>query len=151
MDRGYVALKSPRLCMSIGLTKSKWGLGEKDLQRMPPSFIDGYSSVGTDNKLKTFGDNLGRIDGIDAGRKLMRGSWNAQAWSTLHNFQLSGLNEGTDMHFYKDRLSGLWSSESSLNKHLSERNITTLFFAGVNTDQCVWGTMSDAFSRVIAT
>jgi hypothetical protein len=125
MDRGYVAPKSPRLCMSIGLTKSKWGLGEKDLQRMPPSFIDGYSSVGTDNKLsmifsdvsnsrpmliriilETFGDNLGRIDGINAGRKLMRGSWNAQAWSTLHNFQLSGLNEGTDMHFYKGKSSG---------------------------------------------
>ena len=46
--------------------------------------------------------------------------------------------------FPLDRLSGLWSSESLLNKHLNERNITTLFFAGVNTDQCVVGQLSSS-------
>jgi uncharacterized protein YfiM (DUF2279 family) len=135
MDRGYVASASPRLCMNLGLTKSKWGLDENDLQSMPPSFIDGYSSAGTDNKLsmifsktrsklirinfsEDFGDNLGRIDGINAGRKLMRGSWNAQAWSTLLNFQLSGLNEGTDMHFYKGKSSGeCWKSQALTSSH----------------------------------
>jgi hypothetical protein len=58
MDRGYVASASPRLCMSLGLTKSKWGLDENDLQSMPPSFIDGYSSAGTDNKLSMIFSNF---------------------------------------------------------------------------------------------
>jgi len=41
----------------------------------------------------------------------------------------------------------LWAPESSLLSYLHESKLITLFFAGVNTDQCVLGTLDDAFSK----
>ena len=40
-----------------------------------------------------------------------------------------------------DRLSGLWGAQTPLGLWLQENEITTLFFGGVNADQCVWGTL----------
>jgi hypothetical protein len=36
-----------------------------------------------------------------------------------------------------DRLSGLWGAQTPLGLYLEENGITTLFFGGVNADQCV--------------
>jgi nicotinamidase-related amidase len=36
-----------------------------------------------------------------------------------------------------DRLSGLWGAQTPLGLYIQEHDITTLFFGGVNTDQCV--------------
>jgi nicotinamidase-related amidase len=36
-----------------------------------------------------------------------------------------------------DRLSGLWGPQTPLGLFLMENEITTLFFGGVNADQCV--------------
>jgi hypothetical protein len=36
-----------------------------------------------------------------------------------------------------DRLSGLWGAQTPLGLYLQENEITTLFFGGVNADQCV--------------
>lgn len=49
-----------------------------------------------------------------------------------------------DIHCGKNRFSGLWNDEQSLSKHLRDSGKKTLFFAGINTDRCVLGTMADA-------
>lgn len=36
-----------------------------------------------------------------------------------------------------DRLSGLWGAQTPLGIWLEENQMTTLFFGGVNSDQCV--------------
>jgi hypothetical protein len=67
--------------------------------------------------------------------------------------QVEGVASGTDLHFNKsiwhqswvltladicvDRLSGLWGAQTPLGLWLQENEITTLFFGGVNADQCV--------------
>ncbi|KAK5008025.1 hypothetical protein LTR16_010589, partial [Cryomyces antarcticus] len=45
------------------------------------------------------------------------------------------------------RLSGLWGAQTPLGLYLQENEITTLFFGGVNADQCVWGTFLDAYYK----
>ena len=47
--------------------------------------------------------------------------------------------EGTDV-VNADRLSGLWGAQTPLGLYLQENDITTLFFGGVNADQCVVNT-----------
>ncbi|KAJ3511406.1 hypothetical protein NLJ89_g4110 [Agrocybe chaxingu] len=44
-------------------------------------------------------------------------------------------------------ISGVWGYQTALDLFLKENGITTLFFSGVNTDQCVLGTLVDAYFR----
>ncbi|KAH7350514.1 Isochorismatase-like protein [Rhexocercosporidium sp. MPI-PUGE-AT-0058] len=114
-----------------------WGLDNYDLLTMPPSLLDGFSTDHT--SATTFGSDMGIVPGtnISAGLKLMRGSWNAQPYGPLHDLQVEGVASGTDMYFNKNRLSGLWGAQTPLGLWLQENEITTLFFGGVNSDQCV--------------
>jgi len=59
-----------------------------------------------------------------------------------------GLKAGTDLYFNKNRLSGLWGPQTPLGLWLQENEMTTLFFGGVNADQCVWSTLIDAYFKV---
>lgn len=121
-----------------------WGLDNFDLVTIPPSFLEGFASDPRNVQGSTFGSDLGPVtldngSTIDAGRTLMRGSWNAQPWGALYPALLEGLANGTDLYFNKNRLSGLWGAQTPLGLYLQENEITTLFFGGVNADQCVWG------------
>ncbi|KAF8531118.1 Isochorismatase-like protein [Gautieria morchelliformis] len=122
---------------------TNWGLDEFDLRTMPPAFLRGFGNTPE----TTFGSQMGVINGTDWGRKLMRGSFNAQPWGPLHDQQVQGVNQGTDLYFNKNRLSGLWGAQTPLGLYLQENDITTLFFGGVNADQCVFGTMIDAYFK----
>lgn len=44
-------------------------------------------------------------------------------------------------------MSGLWGYQTALDLYLKENGITTLLFGGVNADQCVLGTLTDAYFR----
>jgi len=44
----------------------------------------------------------------------------------------------------------LQGAQTPLGLWLQENEITTLFFGGVNSDQCVWSTLIDAYFKVIA-
>jgi nicotinamidase-related amidase len=99
------------------------------------------------------GAELGEIilaDGvkIDAGRALMRDTWNA----ALHGPLLSAFEEGQaasppDVLIYKNRNSGLCDTTSGCAEYLKRQGIRTLMFTGMNTDQCVMSTLQDAHSR----
>ncbi|TFK46749.1 Isochorismatase hydrolase [Heliocybe sulcata] len=125
----------------------QWGLTQWDILTMPPSFLYGFASNDLPNS--TFGSDMGPIaNGTEAGPLLMRGAWNAQAYGALWALQQEGLAKGTDFFFNKNRLSGMAGrAETPLSIFLEDQSLTTLFFSGVNIDQCVWGTLLDAYYR----
>lgn len=63
-------------------------------------------------------------------------SWSASIISSL-NYNSSDLN------IHKTRMSGFWNC--NLDEALKKKGIRQLYFAGVNTDQCVMVTLQDAY------
>ncbi|GJJ06675.1 hypothetical protein Clacol_000870 [Clathrus columnatus] len=143
---------------------TNWGLTENDLINMPPAFINGFSEDGTSQS--SFGSNMGTIVvpasdpsiaathstpgpnvTIEVGRMLFRGTWNAQPWGDLLHEQQQGVAAGTDFYFNKNRLSGMWGPGTPMQTWLQDNSMTTLFFGGVNIDQCVWGTLLDSYYK----
>ena len=131
---------------------TNWGLDNFDLVTIPPSLLEGFAMNESNIPGSTFGSDMGTLTAengskIEVGRTLMRGSWNAQPYGPLYPAMAEGLANGTDFYFNKNRLSGLWGAQTPLGLFLQEREITTLFFGGVNADQCVWGTLLDAYYK----
>lgn len=52
-----------------------------------------------------------------------------------------------DVWLHKNRMSGMWGASTPCQEFLDKEGIKTLFFTGVNTDQCVGGTFTDSFSK----
>ena len=71
----------------------------------------------------------------DRGRSLVAGEWGAQVVNEL-------TVASTDITVFKHRLSGFWDNE--FDSILRLQGITTLLFAGINTDRCVFSTLQDA-------
>ena len=71
----------------------------------------------------------------DHGPSLVPGTWGAAVIDAL-------LVLPQDMVVFKHRLSGFWDTE--LDSVLRLQGATTLLFAGVNTDRCVFSTLQDA-------
>ena len=69
------------------------------------------------------------------GPALVAGSWGAQAIEEL-------APEEGDIVVHKNRFSGFWHNE--LDAILRRLDISTLFFAGINTERCVLASMQDA-------
>lgn len=72
---------------------------------------------------------------IDRGPSLVPGHWGAEVVSDLER-------SSSDIEVFKHRLSGFWDNE--LDSVLRGLDRQTLFFAGVNTDRCVFSTLQDA-------
>ena len=153
---GRVAVQ-PTVNMIIGFRKhgmkilwTNWGLTEYDLLTIPPAFKAGFSG-GSNLANETFGSDMGTIKDngtmIEVGRLLMRGSWNAEPFGVLGTMKDEGIKAGTDLWFNKNRLSGLWGAQTPLGVWLQENEVSTLFFGGVNADQCVWSTFVDAYFK----
>lgn len=86
---------------------------------------------------------------VDAGKLLMRDQWNAALYPPLDKIYEEGtkLPSRPDVWVHKNRMSGLWGPNTELEEFLEKEGIRTLLFTGVNTDQCVGGTLQDAFSK----
>lgn len=101
------------------------------------------------------GSELGPVtlaDGsvVDAGKMLLRDQWNTRLHGPLEKtFEASQRAAVPDVRFHKERVSGLWGDAHSnkLEIFLRGKGITTLLFAGVNTDQCVLATIQDASNK----
>ncbi|KAI1774504.1 isochorismatase [Hypoxylon cercidicola] len=134
-------------CREIGLKVIwlNWGLSEEDLSSMPAaterSFARSLVTPSLDNKQARngFGSDMGE----ERGRLLMSGSWNAKLYDPLQDASRTDL----DIFCDKNRISGLWNGDTPLAKALVAGGYRTLLFAGVNTDQCVLGTLADAYYR----
>jgi ureidoacrylate peracid hydrolase len=77
---------------------------------------------------------------IERGRVLTEGSWNAEMVD-----ELKPLIRDEDVRVEKVRMNGFVGTH--LDQVLRTQGIGTLFFAGVNIDQCVATTMEDAYFR----
>lgn len=86
---------------------------------------------------------------VDGGRLLMRDTWNASLPPSLLGTYQSGasLNQIPDVWIHKNRMSGLWGASTPATDFFGKEGIRTLLFAGVNTDQCVSGSLQDAYSK----
>ena len=85
---------------------------------------------------------------VDAGRLLMRDTWNASLYPPLAEAYKQGLgSKRPDVWLHKNRMSGMWGATTPCQEYLDREGIRTLLFTGVNTDQCVSGTLTDSFSK----
>jgi nicotinamidase-related amidase len=112
-----------------------WGITDDCLKAMAPAIQRGFH--------KSLGWHIGLGAPLpgDQGRCLFKRTWNAELYEPFKAVAQSG-----DLFFDKTRMSGLWSTTEPLHEYLRACDKKTLLFAGVNTDQCVFGTVSDAYS-----
>lgn len=148
-----------RKCRETGvkIIWCNWGLTDTDLKEMPAGVLRGFASrmisseeegEGQSNR-KRYG--LGEDLGEGMGRTLFEGAWNSQI------FEGDGLGDVVDrekdIFVTKNRMSGLWCESQPLWRYLREteegKGKETLLFAGVNTDQCVLGTLTNAYSEYL--
>lgn len=104
-----------------------WG-NRADLANMPPNQIHLYKPSGA-------GTGLGDPLRSNAAPVLEKDSWAAAVVDEL-------APEPTDIRVDKYRISGFW--DTPLDSILRNMAIRTVLFAGVNIDQCVLHTLSDA-------
>ncbi|KAK0625835.1 hypothetical protein B0T14DRAFT_561798 [Immersiella caudata] len=104
-------------------------------QKLPPG--EAWSKKGMYRNQKGGGDDIGEVTDkngkvIDAGRILVKGSWNSWLHDPLSDAHEEGKKSATppDVHIYKIRNSGM-----------------TLPFTSINIDQCVMGTLQDAYPK----
>lgn len=116
-----------------------------DRNGVPSAKDSAYKGLGSDCGTLTLDDG----STVDAGKLLMRDQWNAALYPPLDSIYTDGtkLPHNADVWIHKDRMSGLWGAKTACEEFLEKEGIKTLLFAGVNTDQCVGGTLTDAFSK----
>ena len=85
-------------------------------------------------------DQRGIGEPLGAGEVLTAGTWNAQMVD-----ELKALMREDDVHIEKVRMNGFIGTH--LDQVLRTQGISTLYFAGVNIDQCVATTMEEASLR----
>ncbi|KAF9270098.1 Isochorismatase hydrolase [Marasmius fiardii PR-910] len=118
-----------------------WGLTVHELKTLPPALIRGFRKPQSIR-----GGGFGSELPGDFGRLLMRGERNSDLYGPLQDEYVKGQKAGTDFWVHKNRMSALWD-QTALDLSLKEHGLRTLLFAGVNTDQCVGGTLIDAYYR----
>lgn len=136
-----------------------WGLTEEEVETMPPSMLRTFGAVGAGSGkdgsvyVGLGGDcgmrENGKGEEVDAGGLLMRGAWNSGLYGELNDVYGEGrrLETKPDVWVHKNRMSALWGGRTELEAFLEDEGIRSLLFTGVNTDQCVGGTLQDAFSK----
>jgi nicotinamidase-related amidase len=108
---------------------------------MPAGVLRGFSKRLIDPSSSKKYAGLGVDMGEGMGRALFEGSWNAGIHPDLAQYV-----DRTDIHCAKNRMSGLWSQDQPLWKYLKAADKKSMLLTGVNTDQCVLGTLSDAYN-----
>ncbi|KAI1123664.1 isochorismatase family protein [Nemania abortiva] len=114
---------------------------------------EGFSDKGEYRNKKGIGEEIGEVElnkhtKVNAGRVLIRGSWNSQLHDPLaKSYEASQATQKPDVHFYKNRSSGMCTRMTDLTEYLEEHKLKTLLFTGINIDQCVMGTLQDAYLK----
>lgn len=104
-----------------------WGI-RADRANLPPSVL--YRG-----KRSAAAAGYGEPSAAGHGPSLVQGSWGAAQLDELPA-------QAGDISVSKHRLSGFWDTE--LDSVLRQAGVTTLLFAGINTDRCVFSTLQDA-------
>ena len=85
-------------------------------------------------------DQKGIGEDLDTGSVLTEGSWGAEIID-----ELKPLIDEQDIRIEKVRMSGFYGTH--LDQVLRTQGVGTIYFTGVNVDQCVTTTMEDAYFR----
>ena len=123
-----------------------------ELAKLPPSTIFGYGRSGLikepEQQFTGPAFPLAPVqleDGtvIDAGEMFMHGSWNAQLYGPLQKLY----EQGRDMAENPGvALRSQWMNMGKeLERFLEAHGLTTLLFAGLNTEQAVWAASEPAW------
>lgn len=104
-----------------------WGI-RADRANLPPTVI-------FKGKRSAAGVGYGERSAEDRGRSLVPGDWGAAVVDEL-------AVERGDFTVFKHRLSGF--ADNELDGLLRAQGITTLLWAGINTDRCVFSSLQDA-------
>jgi len=116
---------------SIPVIWLNWGV-RADRANLPPITRHPFSDLRSFGGL---GDEVAGRNGIAPHPLLGKDSWGAQIIETLEV-------SSDDIHVDKHRISGFW--DTPLDSILRNLGARTLFFAGINSDHCVLGTLMDA-------
>jgi len=112
--------------LGVPIVWLNWGV-RKDLLNTSPSLLHAHTGDGS---------SAGLGEAIPGGAPiLLEGSWGARIVDEL-------VPDERDILVTKYRFSGFW--DTPLDSILRNLGVTTLFFAGVNADQCVMTTLQDA-------
>jgi ureidoacrylate peracid hydrolase len=117
------ALDIPVIWLGFGVRPDRANLAP--ITRYPFSRVGG--GVG-------LGDSIRGRGRREEHRILQKGSWGAEVVAELGA-------RPTDIHVDKHRISGFW--DSPLDSILRHRDIRTVAFMGVNSDECVFATLID--------
>jgi nicotinamidase-related amidase len=133
-------------CKGLGIQRCwlNWGISDYDLKVMPAAVTRGFNRNLAQDKGHGWHVGLGANVKDDKGnteRCLFSGTWNADIYDPLKEVMTP-----EDVRFDKARMSGMWNPDLPMNKWLRESGKKTLLFAGVNTDQCLLGTVTDAYN-----
>ena len=112
---------------SVPVVWVNWG-NRPDKMNLSPSVLHVYDPAGDDVGIG------GKLPGHGS-RVLQKDSWSA---ATIPEMDVAS----SDIQVDKYRMSGFW--DTPLDSILRNLNVETLFFAGVNVDQCVMATLQDA-------
>lgn len=150
-----------------------WGLTDKDIEEVPVSMIRSFGFRDIEDGVadperhqdqesrdghipfQSLGKDMGTVKDsetgkeVDAGKMLMRDMWNTDLYSPLNHLYAEGskLPSREDVWIHKNRPSAMWGHATDLELFLEKEGLTTLFFAGVNTDQCVAGSLMDSYYK----
>ncbi len=107
-----------------------WG-ARADRRNLSPALLHVYNP---DGRSVGLGDVLPAA-AVDGSRVLTEGHWGAASVDEL-------VPDATDVQVAKHRMSGFW--DTPLDAVLRQSGVQTVFFGGVNADQCVLATLMDA-------
>lgn len=108
-----------------------WGV-RRDTANLPPLVQFKAARPGDDGHP---GIGYAAHSPVDHGPSVVPGEWGAAVVDEL-------AVDPEDFTVFKHRLSGFWDNE--LDSLLRQQGLTTLLFAGVNTDRCVFSSLQDA-------
>ncbi|KAF2206863.1 hypothetical protein CERZMDRAFT_52272 [Cercospora zeae-maydis SCOH1-5] len=145
----------PAVKRAFGFEATVDSSGTEKFDGIDASFGVDKHGVKSNRRHKGVGSDIGAVHDpetgqeIEAGRVLMRDSWNTALYSPLDESYEEGrkLDNLPDIWVHKNRMSAMWGVDTALEQFLKQEGIRTLFFTGVNTDQCVGGTLTDCFSK----
>ena len=105
-----------------------WGVDSSSLQAMSESQLKAFNSF-------EYPDSMSLKAKLNDGKKVLeKGSWSARIIKDLKQ-------TSNDYYIDKQRMSGFWYT--GLDELLKTQGINNLYFAGINTNQCVQATLQD--------
>jgi len=123
-----------------------WGLTTETVPTLPAAVQRTFQRSKAISGGEGIEAGFGAYLGPEHGKLLFRGEPNSDLYGPLQTEYEKGKAAGTDVWLHKDRMSGIWGRGTPLEEYLTKHDIKTLFWSGVNADQCVLGSVVDAYS-----